>query len=534
MGNRENNLSWSWPLISLEWIPGILASVENLIEPSWIALRREMSTHVANQSFTNQLFLQLQKFFKETELIKENGKCISVSLRPDIISIKDYLFNFYVKSIRPWAYYYKFISTHRTELIFNQINANPPKQWPEIGKYKIFKQWSQFFQYTGLGFFFNNDHFIPESAITKEMCHDTKFIECCLKATGDPRYLTGELSLHTKADFLAWTKGENYLPISNDPNLFPRIPSELILKNIESNKERSRRWSNAITIAKDTWKDSLTILLSKYPFSKLNRLIFTCKYLIDFFLFGKSVHDNDFLDKDCVYSIKKRWKSVKNYRLSEQIWEHMPNLYRDTTRLFWGIAFYRNSLRNPSINDKFYDEQILKYYDTRDIKGLSIKCFRSKRTIQSIFKNFLAIHYSLMRLIENNVGENYEKKAKRIFNISVNYLPKNSLELSELLIELESLIELHPEEKSHLINFPYIDIFTGLPNITTLQNCFWIHRYYDLVETPQIKTVNKISRKLDELENKLIKDIRYYNKRHTDWDSACKQIKQKALFFKPI
>ena len=44
MGNRKNNLSWEWPLISLEWIPEILSSIDSLIESSWIGLQREMTT----------------------------------------------------------------------------------------------------------------------------------------------------------------------------------------------------------------------------------------------------------------------------------------------------------------------------------------------------------------------------------------------------------------------------------------------------------------------------------------------------------
>ena len=76
-------------------------------------------------------------------------------------------------------------------------------------KFSIFKQWAQFFQYIGLGFLVANDHFIPESAIKSERYLNIKFAERCLKAIEDPRYLTGTFSLHTEADFLAWTMGED-------------------------------------------------------------------------------------------------------------------------------------------------------------------------------------------------------------------------------------------------------------------------------------------------------------------------------------
>ena len=74
MGNRKNKLSWSWSLISLEWIPEILASFDNLIESSWVGLQRQMTVHAVNQSFSNMLFNQLKSVLCETGLVIEDGK----------------------------------------------------------------------------------------------------------------------------------------------------------------------------------------------------------------------------------------------------------------------------------------------------------------------------------------------------------------------------------------------------------------------------------------------------------------------------
>ena len=71
MGSREKNLTWSWSLISVEWIPDILSSLGTLIEPSWIGLRRAMTAKTVNRSFANHIFSQLKTFLNETELVQD-------------------------------------------------------------------------------------------------------------------------------------------------------------------------------------------------------------------------------------------------------------------------------------------------------------------------------------------------------------------------------------------------------------------------------------------------------------------------------
>ena len=267
MGNRKNNLSWAWPLISLEWIPDILASINDaLIEPSWIGLHRAMTIQVANRSFANQIFSQLQTLLKETELVQEIGRHIATTVIPDGNNVKYHLLNYFNESLQPWAKFFRIISQEKFELDFNRIVENPPEQWTEIVNFPVFKQWGQFFQYIGLGFLVANDHFIPESVIKNKRYLNIKFVERCLKAIGDPRYLTGTFSLHTEADFLAWTKGEDHLPVSDDPGLSPRIPYDQILKEWETNKNKTGAWRTALINADDIWKQSIIALLSEYPF----------------------------------------------------------------------------------------------------------------------------------------------------------------------------------------------------------------------------------------------------------------------------
>ena len=141
MGNRKNNLSWTWPLISLEWVPDILASIDDaLIKPSWIGLHRAMTIQIANRSFANQIFSQLQTLLKETELVQEIGRHISTSVKPDSNNVKCHLFKYFNESLQPWAKFFRIVSKGKFELDFNQIVKDPLEQWPEIAKFPIFKQ----------------------------------------------------------------------------------------------------------------------------------------------------------------------------------------------------------------------------------------------------------------------------------------------------------------------------------------------------------------------------------------------------------
>ena len=78
-------------------------------------------------------------------------------------------------------------------------------------------------------------------------------------------------------------------------------------------------------------------------------------------------------------------------------------------------------------------------------------------------------------------------QTKNILESTTNYLPSNSLELVDLLNDLEGLVEVHPEEKTQLKQFPSMDIISGYPDKPTLQLCFWVHRYYDLLRNTSNK-----------------------------------------------
>ena len=98
MGTRKNDLTWTWPLISLEWIPEILCSFDALLEPSWPALKRQMTVNAQNESFANRIFEQLQSFLLQTALVKEERRYIHPVVNGDYSDTQKHLSNIFKES----------------------------------------------------------------------------------------------------------------------------------------------------------------------------------------------------------------------------------------------------------------------------------------------------------------------------------------------------------------------------------------------------------------------------------------------------
>ena len=525
MGNRKAKLSWTWPLISLEWLPEILSSFDYLIEPTWIGLKRQMTINVAIKSFSNNVFNQLQRILIETNLIAEKGKFIQQTVKPDYSSIRNHLTILVNESSEPWANFFSEVSLKKCKLIYSQIKDNPPNTFPDIASYPVFKQWSKFFQYIGYGHLIDKELFIPGSTITDDMIKDVNFIEKCLKAIRDPRHLTGYDSLHTESDFLSWTNGEDFLPITNDKELKPRIPFELIQQRWQDNKDRKDALFTALNAGSKNWHQNIDQQLSNYAFSDLISLIYTCKMILDYFLFGKQIIDNDFIDKEKIYSIKKRWDSVKNFKLPNHLWKILPNLYKDITRLYWGITQYRNSLQRPIFNHKLYNDSIFKT-DLVLTNKIPIRCFRSRRSLHAILQTFTIIYISLSRLMDNKINYYYKELTQNSLNDINNYLPANPLETSEIIGQLKEFIELNSEEQTYLNSNDKLDFHFDYPEESIPQTCFWIHKYHELLGTPQILIIKKVKKELNTIQNKFVKDINYYEKDQTDWEDSCSYLKK--------
>lgn len=528
MGYRKTKLSWIWPLISLDWLPEILRSLDNLLEPSWVGLQREMIANIVNQSFGRRIFFQLQSLLLETGLIIEDNRYIQSTIKPSRRFIISHLTKLFIISTEPWADYFRIISDQKITLSFADLKKTTPIIWDDIYKYSVFKQWSLFFQYVGLGFLIDKERFIPESAITSKMLYKNIFLEKCIKTYNDPRILTGQHSLHTEADFFAWTKGEDNLPISNDPKLNFRIPYEVLTNNYDT------PFKEKIEKAISSWNQQILKPIKKLiPFT-LNQLIITYKIFIDYFLFGNRSHELDFLSKEKMLIIKSKWNLVPKFHLSDNIWKSIPKIYNNITRLSFGILYYRNSLSKVINTWDLYNEDLLVEQSTDAIKNLPIRSYYTKRRLSNFMDNIYTINASISKLINAKIDKYYKEDVSRAYEESNNFLPKNMIDIDRIITEASKIIDINNDEISALKQELPHHFLTNCPKHPKLATCFWIHRQIEIAKHPKTRTIKSLKKKLSHIEKKFIIDMAYFKQDMDKWNEACANLKKTIMKFKPI
>ena len=210
----------------------------------------------------------------------------------------------------------------------------------------------------------------------------------------------------------------------------------------------------------------------------------------------------------------------------------MPNLYRDTTRLYWGIYFYRNSLHKPDQQNFLYNDEYFGHTYNDQLRKISIKCYRSKRTLAGIIKSYSTLFKSLTRLKDKKVDEYFESQTKQIYGDLKEYLPSNPIETSELLNQIEGIIEVDANDLSNVINPISFDISTGHSREPMLHLCFWVHRHYEITGHPRIRSLEKIRKRLKNREIRLLEECEYYEKGMSEWQEACERLKDKMRSYR--
>lgn len=523
MGNRINTLSWSWPLISYEWLPEILKSLENLLEPSWIGLEREMTREVPNPKTGRHAFRQLRKLLEEMSLIREAGRFIETAVEPDRICVVNHFRGRYQDSSAGWANYFRQIDESKEKIHFGDFDSNKPKSWEQIAKYSVFKQWTGYFQFIGYGFRISNDLFIPDSAITEEMCHDQKFIEQCIKASWDLRLLTGKYSLNTEADYLAWTKGEESLSISKDPNLSPRIAHDKIIKECRLNG-----LNHALKQVLPNWHGTIYSILEQHSFPDLHKTILTCKQLLDYFIFGQLNLTQDNLTKENINNIKNIWKSVPHFKIKGTVWNSLPSLYKSVTRLSLGCLYFRNSLRKLIKLESNFDESILYNLKLENIRNQPVRCFRLSKTLYSILEPIIDIGITLSRLSKARVHDKLEEQIVSLYETSSNFLPTCKIDLSETLRELEKLVEIDDSTKVFLNKYiPTSNPINYAPTNELLRTCYWVHLLNQYNYDQIIISIKSLQSKLDAKKNLLLREIKDLESAPVLWENAYSDFKKK-------
>jgi len=521
MGDTSTKLTWQWPLIAYEWVPNILQCLDHLIEPTWEGLKREMRANVVNEAFSNRITEQLKVFLTQTGLVLNSGRIIKTVVKPEYNHVKAHLIPLLVPPNYGYSRLYAYISANKLKLDYENLKQTILDQWPKIADYSIFRQWNRLYQYVGYGIV-HDKQFIPSTAISRHMVNDFKFMQTSFKSIGDPRLLTGCDSLHSECDFLAWTKGEDLLPITSDKKIIPRIPREEILSEWDRQVSQLDAWHTALLSGRNKWTASINGLMSSKCEIDLETFIFTIKNMLDVFLFNQLTPNDDYIGKDKIHSIKTRWEKTKHFVISKQFWISLPSLYKDVTRLYWGAFYYRNSLKRPikgTIDTTIFENTSL------DLTSIHIRCFRSKRTLQNIYQIMSYLYTTLERMARIDANQLYQSKVNEIKKQLNTYLPTNAIDRHELLGLADAYCSLDDNDKACLMEPNKIFDFLSPPNHPILQICFWVNIYHALIRNPKVKAIANLDAQLHVSERNFLKEIAYYENDDGRWDNVCQELK---------
>lgn len=160
----------------------------------------------------------------------------------------------------------------------------------------------------------------------------------------DIRQLTGKESKHVKADFLVIYRNEYAPPISDDPNLIPRIESRLLpdlptspflfLKGIH----RLRR----------SWQLQIRSILGGIALEDFSAFITYAKDMLDLLFWGRCVPLRSTISVEDLSRVSDRFQryALRSKELTA-VWRSLPGIYRTVSRLSWGIRYLSNNLAHP-------------------------------------------------------------------------------------------------------------------------------------------------------------------------------------------
>jgi hypothetical protein len=529
------DLNWRWHLISLEWLPEILGSFDCLIEPSWQGLKRNMLRGAVNKKFGNRMFGQLKSLLIDTSLVSENNGHIISNVYPNRTEIQIHLRELFNVSNDPWANAFRHLFNIKRPMIYNDLSNDILTIFPDLSNYSIYRQWANYFQFIGYGFLLSHDSFIPASGIVDLIERDERFVNKCFMAIVDPRFLTGAFSLHSNADYLAWTRGEDLLPITTDTRLEPRIPLEIVNENLNIMRisDTPELFSDNLMRAGRIWSNYIGKILNLAGIENIEELLLSCKLLIDYFIFGRDNMTDDHIDTDTLNTARNLWNSVPHFTVSGGIWDALPNAYRDVTKLCWGILYFRNSLRKPNDLNGKCNPQAIEKVKFIELRKLSIRCAKSRRTLNGLLMVFSSLNNSISRLQKENIHKKYQDKAETIFKKAYHFLPSDKLEAVVYIKELEELISLQSFERQHLLKSYEFDFHSNVPSNTTLQVCYWINKFNKLTNSSHIKTILNVRNQLEGLKMGLIQEISLYNSKNNLWQDSCLRIKRILKDYRP-
>ena len=165
-----------------------------------------------------------------------------------------------------------------------------------------------------------------------------------ISPSGDIRRLCGLHSKHSEADYLMIYRNYETAPITDDADVFPRIPLSLLpaLPSSAGSLMASAR------LARDSWSAQVQELYGDSWHKDFAEFIVYAKDLLDLLFWGKLSPLQSVVDSG---HLAKTARALQNFKVSAEdlsnVWRGLPLVYRVISRLSFGLRYLSNNLSFP-------------------------------------------------------------------------------------------------------------------------------------------------------------------------------------------
>lgn len=161
----------------------------------------------------------------------------------------------------------------------------------------------------------------------------------------DLRHLTGRLSKHSDADYLMIYRSHIAIPITENPEISPRIPAQ-VFPGLPCDAAALYKASR---FAREAWWGQVDTFLGSCSREDLSTFIVYSKDLLDSLIWGRpnALRSSISPEQASDASEMLRLFGVHTADLMT-VWRSLPTLYRSITRLSYGARYLSNNLSNPT------------------------------------------------------------------------------------------------------------------------------------------------------------------------------------------
>lgn len=212
-----------------------------------------------------------------------------------------------------------------------------------------------------------------------------------ISRSGDMRRLCDLNSTHSEADYLMIYRNLDAPPICDDQDVLPRVPVNLLPVMPCSPVVLL----SSIHQAENAWRLQLSEYLGQTTLEHFDRFIIYAKELLDMLFWGASSPMKSVVSHDHLVNVSGALRrfGVRAEDLTT-VWRGVASVYRQISRLSWGIRYLSNNLWRPHPPNPDV-RAFLSICDLPTEKQMGISVARSGHSLMSLIRPLKILHRAL-------------------------------------------------------------------------------------------------------------------------------------------